>query len=168
VAVVARGSAQASCGCVWQWASVCVVLCLCCVGHQVLRFVGRAIRERGASANVVGVILDEPRDTEKFKSAKGFFGEVRVLDCPPGMGEGGGGAFVHKRKKGCPAPPSLGFASLSRCSHFRIPHIIVLRFGASGSLRLARSSRALGVGVQDGVCVCVSPVQLQRRPPTVL
>lgn len=54
--------------------------------NGVLRFVGRAIRERGASANVVGVILDEPRDTEKFKSAKGFFGEVRVLDCPPGYG----------------------------------------------------------------------------------
>lgn len=53
---------------------------------QVLRFVGRVVRENTTSANVVGVILDEPRDASKFKSARGYFGEVRVLDCPAGYG----------------------------------------------------------------------------------
>jgi hypothetical protein len=52
----------------------------------VLRFVGRVAREKAPSANVVGVVLDDARDPVRFKSAKGFYGEVRVLNCPDGYG----------------------------------------------------------------------------------
>ena len=32
------------------------------------------------------MILDEPRDVTRFKSANGYFGDVRIVDCPPGYG----------------------------------------------------------------------------------
>ncbi len=53
---------------------------------QVVRFVGRVLRERQSSVNVVGIVLEERRSIAACKTANGVFAGVPVLQCPPGFG----------------------------------------------------------------------------------
>jgi hypothetical protein len=45
---------------------------------QVLQFVGRASKGGGNSIDIAGVILDLPRDVERFRTANGEFEGVKV------------------------------------------------------------------------------------------